>query len=390
VINQQFTDAASRVMALAEQEARALNHGYIGTEHILLGLIQEGSGTVSNLLKTFGVAPSEIRHEIEGLVQRGPNSIAAGTIPLTPRARRVIECASDEVKFMNEASVGPEHLLLGLFREPDGVASRALRNLGLQIGQVVTEVFRIRLEQMKIVERAVRPVPAGTAWKRKTREELLAHLTSIYDEEQERLRDPAAAMREAVKRFGDPTELARELTGALPLSERRSHYLERVFGWRAPETAARFMLRQSMQTFVVLAVVCLVGATGTMFFAGWNGSMWHAARTPITCLLLTPVVQFLLGLFYYKMRDALYGPVWARKSIAWVVIFAALTVAVTFFFGVGAIALSTWDWERVTDSLSPMGAVALAAAVVEFVLARVRGPIEIRDTMWACLNIDGF
>ena len=213
-------------MALAEQEARALNHEYIGTEHILLGLIQEGSGTVSDLLKTFGVDPSEIRHEIEGLVQRGPNSIAAGTIPLTPRARRVIACASDEVKFMNEASVGPEHLLLGLFREPDGVAGRALRNLGLQISQVVTEVFRIRLEQMKIVERAVRPVPAGTAWKRKTREELLTHFTSIYDEEQERLRDSAAAMREAVKRFGDPTELAHEFTGALPASERRSHYVE--------------------------------------------------------------------------------------------------------------------------------------------------------------------
>ena len=228
MINKQFTDAANRVIALAEQEVRAFNHEYIGTEHILLGLIQEGSGTVSDLLKTLGVDPSEIHHEIEGLVQRGPNSIAAGTIPLTPRARRVIECASDEVKFMNEASVGPEHLLLGLFREPDGVASRALRNLGLQIGQVVTEVFRIRLEQMKIVERAVRPVPAGTAWKRKTREELLAHLTSIYDEEQERMRDPAAAMREAVKRFGDPTELARELAGALPVSERRSHYLELV------------------------------------------------------------------------------------------------------------------------------------------------------------------
>ena len=88
------------------------------------------------------------------------------------------------------------------------------------------------------------------------------------------------------------------------------------------------------------------------------------------------------------MRDALYGPVWARKSIAWVVIFTALTVAVTFFFGVGCIALATWDWERVIDSLYPMGAVALAAAVVEFVLARVRGPFEIRDTMWACLNID--
>ena len=278
MINKQYTDAASRVMALAEQEARAFNHEYIGTEHILLGLIQEDSGTVSDLLKTFEVDPSEIRHEIEGLVQRGPNSIAVGTIPLTPRARRVIECASDEVKFMNEASVGPEHLLLGLFREPDGVAGRALRNLGLQISQVVTEVFRIRLEQMKIVERAVRPVPAGTAWKRKTREELLAHLTSIYDEEQERLHDPAAAMREAGKRFGDPTELARELTGALPVSERRSHSVERWFGWRAPETAARFMLRQSMQSFVLLAMVCMVGATGTMLFAGWNGSMWHAAQ----------------------------------------------------------------------------------------------------------------
>ena len=88
------------------------------------------------------------------------------------------------------------------------------------------------------------------------------------------------------------------------------------------------------------------------------------------------------------MRDALYGPVWARQSIARVVIFAALTVAVTFFAGVGFIALATWDWGRVIESLYPMCAVALATAVVEFVLARFRGPIEIRDTMWACLKID--
>src|SRR5262249_13796931 len=94
-----FNDAAEQVMTLAEQEARALGHEYIGTEHILLGLIQEGSGTVADVLKSFGVSGSDARQEIERLVQRGVNLCTAGKLPVTPRARRSIECARDEVQF---------------------------------------------------------------------------------------------------------------------------------------------------------------------------------------------------------------------------------------------------------------------------------------------------
>ncbi len=142
---------------------------------------------------------------------------------------------------MGESRLGPEHILLGLMREPDGVAGQALRNLGLETQQIVGEVFRTLLEQMKIVERAIRNVPAGVAWKRKRREELLAHLIEIYDEELERSHDPVVAMKQAARRFGDPAELTAEFSASLTAAERRAFYIERWFGWQAPESVARLL-----------------------------------------------------------------------------------------------------------------------------------------------------
>src|SRR5262245_37131860 len=159
-----LTESARRVMALADQEARGLQHHYVGTEHILLGLVDEGSGGVGDVLRTFGLDAAKIDREIERLVQRGPAPVGAGTLPLTPRSRRVLQYAAAEAQLMGEERVGPEHLLLGLFRTPDGVAGQALRNLGLELQQLVAETFKIRVMQMKTVERAVRPVRATTAW----------------------------------------------------------------------------------------------------------------------------------------------------------------------------------------------------------------------------------
>jgi hypothetical protein len=385
---QGFTDEARSVMDSAEKEARGLQHDYVGTEHILLGLLQEGASPVADVLQTFGLDAAKIRREIERLVQRGAQPVGALKLPLTPRSTRVLEYAAAEARFMNEEFVGSEHLLMGLFRTADGVAGQVLRNLGLELEQLVAEIFRIRVMQMKTVERAVRPVRAGTVWKRKTREELLSHLTAIYVDERSRLQDPKAAMHAAAKRFGDPTELSREFQAALPVSEQRAYFVERFFGWRAPESAGRYMLRQALISLAILAIVCSAIAAGSVLVVGWKGSGWQFLRGTIAFLLITPAAQFLLGWMYYKLRDAIYGPIWARKSKARAAAWTALIMAATIISGVGFIALVTCDPSRVVESLAPMSVIALAVTATELALAKYRGPIEIRDTLWASLNLE--
>jgi Clp amino terminal domain, pathogenicity island component len=383
-----FSDAARQTMSLAEQQARSLNQDYVGTEHILLALVADESCVTSQTLQSFGITAIRLRSEIERLITRGDNRPTAATVPLTPRANRVIEFAANEANFMNEKSVGPEHLLLGLIREPDGVAGQALRNLGLELGQIVKEVFRIRLEQMKTVERTVRPVRATTAWKRKTREELLAHLTAIYDAENSRINDSSKAMQAAVNRFGDPAELACELESALPATQRRGYFIERLFGWRAPESAARYMLRQSIFSFVALTIVGVVVAVASVIAGGMRGPMWHAVRSPTAFLVLVPIVQFLLGLLYYKLRDAIFGPVWARRSTLRVIGYLVLIALIAFAGSFAFVAMASWSITTAMGSLLQIAALAAAVALAEFVIAQTRGPIEISDTLWACLDLN--
>jgi hypothetical protein len=391
----ELTDAARHALALADQAARGMQHEYIGTEHLLLGLIDEdcdavtGWGVVGNVLQTLGMDAAKVHREIERLVQRGPQPVALRTLPLTPRSKRALEYAAAESRLMDEQRVGPEHILLGLFREPDGVAGQALRNLGLERKELVTETFKIRLMQMKAVERAVRPVRASTAWKRKTREELLAHLTTIYDEEQSRRQDPVAAMQAAVERFGDPAKLSRELESALPASQRHGYIFERIFGWRAPESAARYMLRQATLSFAIMFALCLLIVIGTLCFAPGGQSSWHLIWTALTVVLITPLAQFFLGLFYYRLRDALYGPIWATKSKSKVAVYTLLIALVTFLCGgIGFFALNTTDAPLLAQSLLPMGGIAAVTTVVVFALAKRRGPMEIRDTLWASMQLD--
>ena len=384
----QFTDAARHVLVLADQAARELQHEYIGTEHLLLGLIEENSGVVSDVVGTLGLDAATIRREIERMVQHGQQPVNARTLPLTPRSKRALDYAAAESRLMDEKLVGPEHILLGLFREPDGVAGQALRNLGLELKELVAETFKIRVMQMKVVERAVRGVRAGTAWKRKTREELLAHLTTIYDEEQSQRNDPVAAMQAAADRFGDPAELSRELESALPASERRGSIFERIFGWRAPESAARYMLRQATLSFAIMSALCLPIAIGTLSLVPGGQNRWQLARTIMAVVLITPLAQFLLGLLYYKLRDALYGPIWATKSKTKVVVYAVLIALVTLCSGIGFFALAATDSPLLRQSLLPIGAIAAVTAVVVFTLAKRRGPMEIRDTLWACMQLD--
>jgi ATP-dependent Clp protease ATP-binding subunit ClpC len=140
---ERFTDRARKVMALANQEAQRLNHEYIGTEHILLGLVKEGSGVGANVLRNLDVDLRKVRLEVEKLVRAGPEMVTMGKLPQTPRAKKVIEYAIEEARNLNHNYVGTEHLLLGLLREHDGVAAQVLMNLGLKLEEVREEVLNL-------------------------------------------------------------------------------------------------------------------------------------------------------------------------------------------------------------------------------------------------------
>lgn len=140
---ERFTDRARKVMALANQEAQRFNHEYIGTEHILLGLVKEGSGVGANVLKNLEIDLRKVRLEVEKLVKPGPEMVTMGKLPQTPRAKKVIEYAIEEARNLNHNYVGTEHLLLGLLREHDGVAAQVLMNLGLKLDQVREEVLNL-------------------------------------------------------------------------------------------------------------------------------------------------------------------------------------------------------------------------------------------------------
>ncbi len=140
---ERFTDRARKVMQLANQEAQRFNHEYIGTEHVLLGLIKEGSGVAANVLKNLEIDLRKIRLEVEKLVQSGPDMVTMGKLPQTPRAKKVIEYSMEEARNLNHNYVGTEHILLGLLREQEGVAAQVLMNLGLKLEDVREEVLNL-------------------------------------------------------------------------------------------------------------------------------------------------------------------------------------------------------------------------------------------------------
>jgi ATP-dependent Clp protease ATP-binding subunit ClpC len=130
-------------MALANQEAQRFNHEYIGTEHILLGLVKEGSGVGATVLKNLDVDIKKLRLEVEKLVKSGPDMVTMGKLPQTPRAKKVIEYAIEEARALNHNYVGTEHILLGLLRESEGIAAQVLMNLGLKLEDVRQEVLNL-------------------------------------------------------------------------------------------------------------------------------------------------------------------------------------------------------------------------------------------------------
>ena len=139
---EKFSERARRVLTLAQEEAQRCNHNYIGTEHILLGLVRETEGVVARVLINLGIDLNKVRAAVEFIIGRGENPVE-GEIGLTPRAKKVIELAVDEARRMNHSYIGTEHLLVGLLREGEGVASGVLESLGVTLESVRSETHRV-------------------------------------------------------------------------------------------------------------------------------------------------------------------------------------------------------------------------------------------------------
>jgi hypothetical protein len=137
-----FTPRAMQVLALARKEADRFHHSFVGTEHLLLGLIALGQGTAVAVMTRMGLDLGKVREEVENQVGTGPDEKCRSTIPYTPRVKKVLALAAKEAAALNHTYVGTEHILLGLLREGDGVAARVLRNLGVDVEQARMEILR--------------------------------------------------------------------------------------------------------------------------------------------------------------------------------------------------------------------------------------------------------
>ncbi len=138
-----FTERARKVILLAKEEAKRFNHDYIGTEHILLGLVKEGEGVAAVVLQKMGIDLQQIRLEVEKIVKPGPSTVISGDIPFTPKAKKAIELAGAEARALSHNYIGTEHILLGLIREGEGVASQVLINLGLNLDKIRQEIIEL-------------------------------------------------------------------------------------------------------------------------------------------------------------------------------------------------------------------------------------------------------
>jgi len=137
-----FTPRAQQVLALARKEADRFNHNYVGTEHLLLGLIKLGQGVAVNVLQKMGLDLETVRMEVEKQVGSGTETKMVGNIPYTPRVKKVLALAGKEAKALNHSYVGTEHILLGLLREGEGVAARVLKNLEVDIERTRNEILK--------------------------------------------------------------------------------------------------------------------------------------------------------------------------------------------------------------------------------------------------------
>ena len=139
---ERFTDRARRVVVLAQEEARMLNHNYIGTEHILLGLIHEGRGVAARALESLGISLEAVREQVEEIIGQGQQA-PSGHIEFTPRVKKVLELSLREARALGHNYIGTEHILLGLIREGEGVAAQVLVKLGADLSRVREQVVQL-------------------------------------------------------------------------------------------------------------------------------------------------------------------------------------------------------------------------------------------------------
>ena len=169
---ERFTDRARRVVVLAQEEARLLNHSYIGTEHILLGLIHEGEGVAAKALESLGISLEAVRSQVEEIIGQGGSS-PSGHIPFTPRAKKVLELSLREALQLGHNYIGTEHILLGLIREGEGVAAQVLVKLGADLSRVRQQVIQLLSGYQGPAGRSEgstrRPAPTSAARPRTTR-----------------------------------------------------------------------------------------------------------------------------------------------------------------------------------------------------------------------------
>src|SRR5881296_4380630 len=174
-----FNDRAKRVLALAQDEAIRFNHNYIGTEHLLLGLVREGEGVAARVLDSLGVELSKVRTAVEFIIGRGDSTTSPSEITLSPRTKKVIELAIDEARKLGHSHVGTEHLLLGLVREGEGIASGVLESLGVSLEKVRHQVIATLGQQHP---QAAEATPAGgksASSKTPTLDQLGVNLTAM-------------------------------------------------------------------------------------------------------------------------------------------------------------------------------------------------------------------
>jgi ATP-dependent Clp protease ATP-binding subunit ClpC len=140
---ERFTDRARRVVVFAQEEARGLNHNWIGTEHLLLALLREGHGVGAKALESMQISLDAARQQVESMIGRGQGTVGEGHIPFTPRAKKVLELSLREALQLGHDYIGTEHILLGLIREGDGVAAQVLVKMGADLNRVRQQVIQL-------------------------------------------------------------------------------------------------------------------------------------------------------------------------------------------------------------------------------------------------------
>ncbi len=193
---ERFTDRARKVMALANQEAQRFNHEYIGTEHILLGLVKEGHGVGASALTSLGIDLRKTQHQVEKLLKSGPEMVTMGKLPQTPRSKKAIEYAIMEARNFGHHYVGSEHVLLGLLHEQNGVAAQVLLSVGASLASAREAVLTILSQRTE--DEDGQPLESATSphASRPPQPTFLRALITASDEELQAL---AAAKDESVR-----------------------------------------------------------------------------------------------------------------------------------------------------------------------------------------------